>query len=303
MNIKLRYANNFTFAKIPFYNEDQENNKKIDIGIIGIPFDSGCSFRTGARFGPSSIRTNSCILREYNIKMDTYPFKKNLVDFGDINVTPFNNNEATIIMENELDNILKKTNKYIILGGDHTISYPSLKAINKKYGKVSIIHFDSHLDTFDDHFGSKITHGTPFKRSVDENLLNENKFHIGLRGSTYSKEDLIHDKNLGFKVYPCDYIDTYSSYTMINEIKEKIKNTNVYISIDIDVIDPAYAPGTGTPEIGGFSSREFLNIIRLLKGLNIVGADIVEVSPSYDTNANITSLLASTICYELLSIM
>jgi len=302
MDLKLRYANNFSFAKIPFYDEKEEY-EKIEVGIIGIPFDSGCSFRTGARFGPSSIRINSCILREYNIKMNTYPFSKNILDFGDINVTPFHINEAVEVMEKNLNNILEKTEKYIILGGDHTISYPSLKAINKKYGNVSIIHFDSHLDTFDDHFGSKITHGTPFKRSVDENLLNENKFHIGLRGSTYSKEDLIHDKNLGFTVYPCDYIDIHSSYTMINEIKEKIKNTNVYISIDIDVIDPAYAPGTGTPEVGGFSSREFLNIIRLLKGLNIVGTDIVEITPSYDTNANITSLLASTICYELLSIM
>jgi len=302
MNMKLRYANNFSFAKVPFYDE-KINYEKIDIGIIGIPFDSGCSYRCGSRFAPSSIRTNSCILREYNIKMDVYPFKKNIIDFADINVTPFNNDEAVKIMEIELDNILKKSDKYIILGGDHTISYPSLKAINKKFGKVSIIHFDSHLDTFDDHFGSKITHGTPFKRSVEENLLNENKFHVGLRGSTYSKEDLINDKNLGFYIYPCDYIDNHSIYSMIKEIKDKIGDTKVYISIDIDVIDPAYAPGTGTPEVGGFSSREFINILRMLKGLDIVGADIVEVSPSYDNNANITSLLAASLCYELLCIL
>ena len=302
MNIKLRYANNFSFAKVPFYDE-KKIYEKIDIGIIGIPYDSGCSYRCGARFAPSSIRTNSCILREYNIKMDVYPFKKNIIDFADINVPPFNNEEAVKIMEVELDNILKKTDKYIILGGDHTISYPSLKAINKKFGKVSIIHFDSHLDTFDDHFGSKITHGTPFKRSVEENLLNENKFHVGLRGSTYSKDDLINDKNLGFYIYPCDYIDNHSINSMIKEIKEKIGDTKVYISIDIDVIDPAYAPGTGTPEVGGFSSREFINIIRMLKGLDIVGADIVEVSPSYDNSANITSLLAASLCYELLCIL
>jgi agmatinase len=302
MDIKLRYANNFSFAKIPFYDEKKEY-EKIEVGIIGIPFDSGCSFRTGARFGPSSIRTNSCILREYNIKMNTYPFYKNILDFGDINVTPFNINEAVEVMETNLNNILEKTEKYIILGGDHTISYPSLKAINKKYGKVSIIHFDSHLDTFDDHFGSKVTHGTPFKRAIDENLLNNNKFHIGLRGSTYSDEDLINDKNLGFTIYPCDYIDNNSIKSMINEIKNKILDTKVYISIDIDVIDPAYAPGTGTPEVGGFTSREFINILRELKGLDIISADIVEVCPSYDNNAQITSLLAATLCYELLSIM
>lgn len=302
MNIKSRYANNFSFGKIPFYNENIYN-KEIDIGIVGIPFDSGCSYRCGARFAPSSIRTNSCILREYNINLDVYPFKKNIVDFSDLDIPPFNNEEAIKIMENGLNDILEKAKKYIILGGDHTISYPSLKAINKKYGKVSIIHFDSHLDTFDSHFGSKITHGTPFKRSVEDQLLNDNRFHIGIRGGTYSKEDLVNDKNLGFHIYPCNDIDNNIICNIIKEIKDKIQNSYVYISIDIDVIDPAFAPGTGTPEVGGFSSREFISMIRKLNGLNIIGADIVEVSPSYDNNAQITSLLASNICYELLSIM
>lgn len=302
MNIKLRYANNFSFGKVPFYNENMIDTK-IDIGIVGIPFDSGCSYRCGARFAPSSIRTNSCILREYNMNLDVYPFRKNIVDFADIEVSPFNNNNAIKIMENGLNDILEKTDKYIILGGDHTISYPSLKAINKKYGKVSIIHFDSHLDTFDSHFGSKITHGTPFKRVVEEELLNNNKFHVGIRGGTYSKEDLVNDKNLGFYIYPCNDIDNNMISNMITEIREKIKDSYVYISIDIDVIDPAFAPGTGTPEVGGFSSREFIGIIRKLNGLNIIGADIVEVSPSYDNNSQITSLLACNICYELLSIM
>lgn len=187
--MKLRFANNFSFAKIPFYDENKgQEDKKIDIGIVGIPFDSGCSYRCGARFGPSSIRTNSCILREYNISLDVYPFKKNVVmDFADIDVAPFNNEEAIKQMENGLLKVLEKAEKYIIIGGDHTISYPSLKAMNKKHGPISIIHFDSHLDTLDLHFGSLITHGTPFRRSVEEKLLDENKFHLGIRGGTYSK--------------------------------------------------------------------------------------------------------------------
>lgn len=307
---KLRYTNNFSYARIPFYESIEPTNPtefKINIGIVGIPFDGGCSFRTGARFGPSEIRKVSCILREYNIMMKDYPFgesnNKNVVDFGDINVTPFDITKAVNTMYEELKNILSVTNKYIILGGDHTISYPSLKAIAEKFGPVSLIHFDAHLDTYDVHFDCEITHGTPFKRATDDGLLNNNKFHIGLRGGTYCADDLTQDKNLGFVVYPADEISENNFDKMINTIKNKIGSTPTYISIDIDVVDPAFAPGTGTPEIGGFSSRELLKMIRTLKGLNIVGADIVEVSPPYDNVAQTTALLASTLCYELLTIM
>lgn len=312
-----RFCNNFSFAKLPFFIEslrtekdarvsnNTETNYTIDIGIVGIPFDSGCSFKTGARFGPSAIRTNSCILREYNIAQKCYPFKKKIMDFGDIAANIFDIPTAVKEMETSLDYILTKANKYVILGGDHTISYPSLKAINKKYGKCSLIHFDSHLDTFDNHFGCTLTHGTPFKRAIDDDLLTEHKYHIGLRGGTYSAEDIEKDKNLGFEIIPADYADknNLSLRQMIQYICEKIKDTNVYVSIDIDVIDPAFAPATGTPEVGGFTSREFLGMIRELKGLNIVGADIVEIAPCYDTQANITSLLGATLCYELLGIM
>lgn len=301
--ITLRYANNFSFAKIPFYNSDDETKELASIGIVGIPFDAGCSYRTGARFGPSAIRTNSCILREYNIAMQTYPFEKGVFDFGDINCTPFDITKSVEQMEEGLDDVLTKTKKYICLGGDHTISYPSLKSMYKKHGPVSIIHFDSHLDTFDCHFGSAVTHGTPFKRAYDDGLLNSNKFHVGLRGGTYSEKDLENDKNLGFKIYPCDAIDDMGIPTIIKQMRDQIGDSKVYISVDIDCIDPAFAPGTGTPEVGGFTSREFLRMIRSLKGLNIVGADIVEVSPSYDNQAEITALLAGTICYELMTIM
>ena len=302
-SIQLRYANNFSYAKVPFYDPNKPSNK-INIGIVGIPFDSGCSFRTGARFGPSEIRKVSCILREYNISMNDYPFEnKDVVDFGDINVTPFDITKAVDTMYKELCCLLNISDKYIILGGDHTISYPSLKALHNKHGQISLIHFDAHLDTYDTHFECSMTHGTPFKRAVNDGLLNGNKFHIGLRGGTYSKDDLINDKNLGFSVYPADEIMEFNINNVIKEIKEQIGTSKVYVSIDIDVVDPAFAPGTGTPEVGGFSSRELLKMIRSLKGLNIVGADIVEVSPQYDNVAQTTAMLASTLCYELLTLM
>jgi agmatinase len=299
--ITLRYANNFTFAKVPFYDPDSEIRP--EIGIVGIPFDAGSSYRTGQRFGPSAIRTNSCILREYNPAIQTYPFHKGICDFGDINCTPFDIASAIDQIEVELDSVLMKVDKYILLGGDHTISYPSLKAMHKKHGPVSIIHFDSHLDTFDCHFGFPLTHGTPFKRAVDDGFLGDNKFHIGVRGSTYSAEDLVNDRNLGFTVYSCDMVDDIGISDLMKRIKDQIGDSKVYISIDIDVIDPAFAPGTGTPEVGGFLSREFLRMIRCMKGMNIIGADIVEVSPSYDNQAQTTALLAGSICFELLSIL
>lgn len=323
----LRYCNNFSFAKRKFVSfkdivvKKKENNKKnhlkklrsykkqinklCDVGIVGIPFDAGCSFRQGAKFGPSSVRAVSCILREYNISQECYVFNKKVMDFGDIFATPFDIPQAVNHMEKSLSNVLNYAKKYIIIGGDHTLSYPSLKATNQKYGKCSLLHFDSHLDTYDNHFGCTLTHGTPFKRAVDDGLLSEHRFHIGLRGGTYSKDDLTNDKNLGFNIYPADYTDKNKCTVteMMEEIKSKVIGTKVYISIDIDVIDPAFAPGTGTPEAGGFSSREFLAMIRVLKGLDIVGADIVEISPPYDSQAGTTALLGATICYELLAIM
>ncbi len=333
---RLRYCNNFSFAKVPFFTQFYKMNKqrkikcskkltlrqkisnnttknkitdsanKYDIGIVGIPFDSGCSFRPGARFGPSSVRSISCLIRkEYNMAQNCYPYQKKICDFGDIFSTPFDIKQAVDHIHHSLKNVLNYTDKYIIIGGDHTISYPSLKAIHEKYGSVSIIHFDSHLDTYDDHFGCKVTHGTPFNLSVEEGFLNLNRFHVGIRGGTYSKDDLVRDKNLGFEIFPVDYADKnkITVVEMIQKIKSKLVDTKVYISIDIDVIDPAFAPATGTPEVGGFTSREFLSMIRELKGLDIIGADIVEIAPAYDSQANITSLLGASICCELLAIM
>lgn len=304
--IKLRYANNHSFAKLPTYQQISQivDPKQIDVGIVGIPFDSGCSFRTGSRFAPSEIRKVSCILREYNIKMQDYPFKnQNIVDFLDLNITPFSIDQAIDDMYVGFTNVLKIANKYIILGGDHTLSYPSLKAIHSKHGKVCLLHFDAHLDTCDTHFGCKFTHGTPFKRAFDDDLLSNKKFHVGLRGGTYSEEDLSADHNLEFKIYPADIFNDTNCENIMREICDTNGTEKVYVSIDIDVIDPAFAPATGTPEVGGFSSREFLKMLRCLRGLNIVGADIVEVLPAYDNQAQTTAMIASTICYELLTLI
>ena len=300
-----RYTGISTFARLP----TGDKVEKIDIGVIGIPFDGGCTFRSGARFGPEAIRKASRLLRGYNPSQDAYPFKdKQVADMGDIPCTPFNNSQAVEQIYNQISDIMKGINNPVFLGGDHTISYPILRAMNEKYNLtngITLIHFDSHLDTWEEYFDEKITHGTPFKRAFDEKLINtDTSVHVGIRGSINSKNDLIEDENMGFKIIHCSDICTpgIGINGIVEKIRKRVKETPCYISIDIDVIDPAFAPGTGTPECGGFSSLEMLTIIRKLKGINLLGGDIVEVAPCYDNNEN-TSLLASTLCYELICLL
>jgi agmatinase len=300
-----RYVGISTFARLPYY----ESLDKVDIGVIGIPFDSGCTFRSGARFGPEAIRKSSRLLRAYNPDQDKYPFLDNQVaDMGDIPCTPFDNKQAVDQIYLGVSSFLSNLKNAIFLGGDHTISYPILKAINEKYKPkdgITLIHFDSHMDTWDEYFDEKITHGTPFKRAFEENLINKNtSIHVGIRGSINNKDDFKNDEELGFKIIPCsDIVNPKIGIDgIVDKIKKRVGDSLCYISIDIDVVDPAFAPGTGTPECGGFSSLEMLTILKKLKVLNIIGGDIVEVAPCYDSS-DITSTLAATICYELICLI
>ena len=298
-----RYVGISTFARLPYYN----TLENIDIGIIGIPFDGGCTFRPGARFGPEAIRKSSRLLRSYNPDQDTYPFlNRQVADMGDISCTPFNNSTAVDQIYQGVNEKLSNIKNAIFMGGDHTISYPILKSINEKYDLskgITLIHFDSHMDTWDEYFDEKLTHGTPFKRAFEEDLINKDtSIHVGIRGSINDKEDFARDAEMGFKIIPCADILNIGIDGIVNKIKTRVGDTPCYISIDIDVVDPAFAPGTGTPECGGFSSLELLTILKKLKGLNILGGDIVEVAPSYDSS-EITSTLAATITYELICLL
>jgi agmatinase len=300
-----RYCGISTFARLPL----GKDLHHVDIGIIGIPFDGGCTFRTGARFGPEAIRKSSRLLRGYNVAQDHYPFRdKQVADMGDIVCTPFDNQKAVDQIYRELKTQLSSIQSPIFMGGDHTISYPILKAMQDKHniqGGIALLHFDSHMDTWEEYFDEKITHGTPFKRAFQEGLIHkDHSIHVGIRGSTYSKDDFKDDEALGFKVIPCsDIIDKDIGVDgIVKKIKERVGNHYCYISIDVDVVDPAFAPGTGTPECGGFSSLEMLTILRKCKGLRVLGGDVVEVCPSYD-HADITGQLAATLCYELISLL
>ena len=304
-----RYTNIASFYRLPICNLDSisnlNNNSNLNdkkkIGIIGIPFDSGCTYRPGARFGPQSVRNASRIVRPFSLfhKIDLFN-KFNCLDLGDIATNPFNIPKTINMITEQVDHMLTKVDHIYTIGGDHTISYPLLKSVNNKFGKVSLIHFDSHFDTWEDYFEEKFTHGTPFKRVFDEDLIDtSSSIHVGIRGTINNREDIENDENIGFATIFCHETDDLGIKGIIEKIKNRIGNNKVYISLDIDVVDPAFAPGTGTPECGGYSSSQILSIIRGLKGLNVIGGDVVEVSPSYD-HADITSHLAANICYELM---
>ncbi|MBS1256882.1 MAG: Guanidinobutyrase [Deltaproteobacteria bacterium] len=296
-----RFAGPSTFARLP----EIRDVEHCDIAILGIPFDAGTSYRPGARFGPQAIRQASRHLRtQYHPSYDTEPFiEQQVADAGDITCNPFNIVESVEQIQTAATDMLGKVNSIISLGGDHTIALPLLRAVNHYHGAVALVHFDAHLDTWDTYFGAPYTHGTPFRRAAEEKLfLDHASMHIGIRGPLYSRNDLITDEELGFKVVHCDEFQTEGVEHVTKRIKERVGNNPIYLSIDIDVLDPAHAPGTGTPEIAGMSSRELVNVLRGLAGLKIISADVVEVAPAYD-QAELTSLAAATIVYEIINLL
>ncbi|MCP4983646.1 MAG: agmatinase, partial [Gammaproteobacteria bacterium] len=201
------------------------------------------------------------------------------------------------------DELYRKAPVIVSLGGDHTIAVPLLRSVNKVAGQVALVHFDAHLDTWDTYFGAPYTHGTPFRRAAEENLFDDDaSMHVGIRGPLYSRDDLAQDEELGFKVVHCDELQTHGVDHVVKRIRDRVGDKPLYLSIDIDVLDPAHAPGTGTPEIAGITSRELVGIIRGLQGLNLVAADVVEVAPAYD-HAEITSLAAATIAFEMVNLI
>ena len=249
-----------------------------------MPFDSGVSYRPGARFGPTHVRESSRLLRPYNPALDVLPFDiAQVADAGDIAVNPFNIHEAIETIEAGALELTADGTSLVTIGGDHTIALPLLRAAANRHGPVALIHFDAHLDTWDTYFGAEYTHGTPFRRAVEEGIVDtEALSHVGTRGPLYGKRDLEDDRRFGFGIVTSSDVYYQGVVEVIDNLRQRVGDRPVYVSIDIDVLDPAHAPGTGTPEAGGITSRELLEILRGFRGLNIVGADVVEVSPAYD---------------------
>jgi agmatinase len=296
-----RYAGLGTFARLPQIDRVPD----YDIAIVGVPFDGGSSFRPGARFGPAAVREASRLLRPgYHPELDVEPaYERQIVDAGDIACTPYDIARAVREIEEQALPLLGGDKKLISIGGDHTIALPMLRALNKVRGPVALLHFDAHLDTWDVYFDQPVTHGTIFRRAFEEGLFIEEKsMHVGIRGPVYDRDDFLRDHQFGFQIIRCSDLDVIGVPAAIQRIKDRVGDAPVYVSIDIDVLDPSYAPGTGTPEMGGLHSRELLAILRGLNGINIVGADIVEVAPAYD-HASITALAGATVAFDLLGLM
>ncbi|MHB8826465.1 MAG: agmatinase [Acidimicrobiales bacterium] len=295
-----RYAGLTTFAQLPEFDEVSD----VDVAVIGAPFDAGVSYRPGARFGPSHVRQSSRLLRPYNPALDVSPFAaRQVVDGGDITVNPFDLVEAIGDIERASQELHDRAARLVTIGGDHTIALPLLRDLARRHGPISVVHFDAHLDTWDTYFGADFTHGTPFRRASEEGLIDrDGSMHVGIRGPLYSARDLHADADLGFEIFSAIEFDDLGVHGAIEKIAARVADRPVYVSVDIDVLDPAHAPGTGTPEAGGLTSRELLAVLRSLRGRNVVGADVVEVAPAYD-HAEITGIAAAHVLFEIVSAM
>ena len=295
-----RFGGPATMMRLP----TQETAEGLDVCFVGVPMDIGTSNRSGTRHGPRQIRAESCMLRPYNMATGAAPFDSlQVADIGDVATNTFDLKKSVELIETAFDGILAHDCIPLTLGGDHTLTLPILRAMAKKHGPVAMVHIDAHADINDEMFGEKIAHGTPFRRAVEEGLLACDKvWQIGLRGTGYEPEDFDWPRRQGFTVVQAEECWGKSLTPLMEEVRAGIGDHPVYVTYDIDSLDPAFAPGTGTVEIGGLTIWQGLEIVRGCRGLNIVGGDLVEVSPPYDTTGN-TALIGANLLYELLCVL
>jgi guanidinobutyrase len=295
-----RFAGPATMMRLP----SATSAAGLDACFVGVPLDTGTSNRAGARFGPRAIRAESCLLRPYNMATRAAPYDSiQVADIGDVAINTFNLQKSMDIVTEAYDEIIEHGCVPLTMGGDHTIVLPILRAMKKKYGAVGVVHVDAHADVNDTMFGEKIAHGTPFRRAIEEGLINGNRVaQIGLRGTGYTAEDFDWSRSHGIRVVQAEECWYKSVAPIMDEVRAKLGDGPVYLSFDIDGLDPSFAPGTGTPEIGGLTIWQALEIIRGCRGLDIVGCDLVEMSPPYDPSGN-TALVGANLLYEMLCVL
>jgi len=293
-----RFGQPPTFMRLPYCRD----LAAMDTALVGVPFDGGTSYRPGTRFGPREIRSQSSMIRPFNHVLKTNPFTtRRVADYGDIDVAPISIERTYEKIETTIAKMLEHRVLPIAVGGDHSITLPILRAIAKRHGPVGLVHIDAHLDTWDEYFGGKYFHGTPFRRAVEEGLIDPRQsIQIGIRGPLYAEDDFDFQARHGMVIVPIGEVKEQGVAAIAERWRALVRG-RVYVSFDIDSVDPAYAPGTGTPEVGGLTSYEALCLVRSLQGLQVVGFDLVEVSPSYDGPGQITALLAANLLFEFLS--
>jgi agmatinase len=295
------YSGIASFGRVPL----ASSAEGLDVAIVGVPYDGSVSYRSGTRFGPRAIREQSLLLWGFNNAQNVAPFKSlRVADLGDLDVIPPDIVATHRSIEQSASTIVTAGATMISLGGDHSISLPLLRAHARKHGPLAVIHFDAHPDTWDSEYpGQRFSHGTPFRRAIEESLIDTSAYlQIGIRGPTNGPEDYTDAINLGARMLTFDECQRIGIESVVKEIQSRVGQRPAYLTLDIDAVDPAFAPGTGTPEVGGFSSYEILRLVRGLQGLNLVGFDLVEVSPPFDPT-NITAILAANLVFEFLSLI
>jgi len=295
-----RFAQPATFMRLPHVTDP----KRLDVAIVGVPFDGGTSYRPGSRYGPREIRNQSSLIRPYGFFQKVSPFDRlNVADAGDIDAAPVSIEKCYEAVEARIGDIADAGARPIVIGGDHSISLPVLRALAKRHGPVALVQFDAHIDTWDEYFGGKYFHGTPFRRAIEERLVDGRRFvQVGIRGPMFSEDDFDFHREHGITVIDIERVKDRGVAWVVAEIR-RIATGPAYMTFDIDGVDPAFAPGTGTPEVGGLTSHEAQRLVRGLGALSLVGGDIVEVSPLYDGPGQITAVLASNLMFEFLCAM
>jgi len=295
-----RFGGIATFMRLPGNTDPAD----LDVAVVGVPFDIGTSNRPGARFGPRGIRGESVLLRPYNMATRAAPFDSlRIDDTGDVASSPYDLLAAVEAIEAHFDELLGHGVVTATMGGDHTVVLPILKAMAERHGPVGLVHVDAHTDINDTMFGSKIAHGTPFRRAVEAGILDcDRVVQIGVRGTGYEADDFDWSRRQGFRVVQAEECWHRSLEPLMDEVRDQVGGGPVYLSFDIDGLDPAFAPGTGTPEVGGLTVPQALEVIRGCRGLELVGCDVVEVAPIYDVSGT-TSLVGANLLYEMLCVL
>jgi agmatinase len=295
-----RFGQVATFMLLPAVSSPEG----LDVALLGVPYDGGTSYRPGARFGPRAVREQSSLIRPWNPVLKVHPFERlRVADCGDVDVAPISIERTFEAVSRRVDEVLQAGARPLAVGGDHSVSLPILRALARRHGPVGLVHFDAHPDTWDEYFGSKYFHGTPFRRAVEEGLVDPRRMiQVGIRGPLYGPEDFAFHERHGIEVVRIEAVKEHGPAWVARRLA-RLREGPVYCSFDIDAVDPAFAPGTGTPEVGGLTSWEALSLVRALADCTLVGADVVEVAPIYDGPGQVTALLAANLLFELLSVM
>ncbi len=295
-----RFGQVATFMRLPHVRDAAG----LDVALVGVPYDGGTSYRTGARFGPRAVREQSSLIRPWHPVLKVHPFERlQVADCGDVDVVPISIERTYEAIERAVAEIVSAGATPVSVGGDHSVTLPILRAVARRHGPLGLVHFDAHPDTWDEYFGSRYFHGTPFRRAVEEGLVDPRRMiQVGIRGPLYGPEDFAFHDEHGIEVIRIETVKEQGTAWVVSRLA-RLAGGPVYCSFDIDAVDPAYAPATGTPEVGGLTSYEALALVRGLQGLRLAGCDVVEVCPPYDGPGQVTSLLAANLLFEFVSLL